>query len=506
MLTLRALLPTLGLLGAVGPALALPPDGLPVPSALEPAVGFWQRIYTEVTVDEGIIHDTALPMRIVARVDVPRPPQWQARREAITRALDRHRRALRALAEASMQPANARQAALRARLPGAMDAAAARVLADRLRFQGGLRERFRDGLVRSGRWQAHIRAALAEHGVPAALAALPHVESSFNPRARSHAGAAGLWQFTAGTGRRFLRIDPLVDERLDPWRSSRAAAALLAHNHAEIGSWPLAITAYNHGLNGMRRAVEALGSQDYMAIRRDYEGARFGFSSKNFYPALIAAARVDRQAGQHFPGLRRDSAVAVVRVELPHYTPLNTLRDGLDIDRATLLRLNPALGPSIRDARKFIPRGYGLVLPRSDQRDWARAVAQLPGDRLYRDQRPSRTHRVDRGQTLSGIAARYGVGVSDLMATNGITDPRRLRAGQRLDLPIAGADPRVVGGRRYEVRPGDTLGGIAVRHDVGTDQLMRMNELEHPDRIRAGQQLIISQAASVAVVDMADEP
>jgi len=480
MLTLRRVMQMFLLLAGAGPVAAEAPGSLPVPAALEPAVAFWERIYTEVGVDEGVIHDTDGQMRIIARIDVPRPPQWAARRNAIADALAHHRAAL----EAEGSPA----------------------LAERLRFQGGLRQRFREGLERSGRWRPHIRAALAERGVPAALAALPHVESSFNPRARSHAGAAGLWQFTAGTGRRFLRIDPLIDERLDPWRSTTAAAALLAHNYAEIGHWPLAITAYNHGLNGMRRAVREVGSTQYMEIRETYEGARFGFSSKNFYPALIAAVRVDREAREHFPGLERDAAVEVMRVELPHYTPVDTLLAGLAVDRATLQRLNPALGPSVWDGRKFIPRGYGLVLPGADPLDWASAVARLPGDRLYQSQRPSQAHLVQAGQTLSGIAARYGVDVATLMAANGIGDPRHLRAGQRLDLPLAGGNPQPVGRRHYEVRPGDTLGAIAMRHDVGTDQLMRLNELDHPDRIQAGQQLIVSRTASVAVVDMADEP
>lgn len=480
MLTLRRILQTGLLLAGAGPAAAAPPASLPVPAALEPAIAFWERIYTDVGVGEGVIHDTDGQMRIIARIDVPRPPQWQLRRDAIEAALARHRKAL--------------------------TAAGSPALAERLRFQGGLRERFREGLIRSGRWRSHIRTALAERGVPVALAALPHVESSFNPRARSHAGAAGLWQFTAGTGRRFLRIDPLIDERLDPWRSTTAAAALLAENYAEIGHWPLAVTAYNYGLNGMRRAVRAVGSTQYMEIREHYEGARFGFSSKNFYPALIAAARVDEDARRYFPELEREAPASVMRVELPHYTPVDTLLTELAINRSTLQRLNPALGPSVWDGRKFIPRGYGLVLPQADQGDWAAAVARLPGDRLYQDQRPSQVHRVQAGQTLSGIATRYDVDVPTLMAANGITDPRRLRAGQRLDLPLAGSDPRRVGRRHYEVRPGDTLGGIAVRHDVGTDQLMRLNELDHPDRIQAGQQLIVSRAASVAVVDIADEP
>lgn len=507
MLTLRRTLQTVLLVGAIASVSAAEtPALLPVPEALEPAVGFWQKIYTEVSVDEGVIHETGPQMRIIARIEVPRPPHWQARRAAIREALDRHRDALNALANEDMQPANARHSALLARLPAGTDATAAREVAERLRFQGGLRQRFREGLVRSGRWRPHIREALARRGVPAELAALPHVESSFNPQARSHAGAAGLWQFTAGTGRRFLHIDPVVDERLDPWKSSTAAATLLARNYAELHRWPLAITAYNHGLNGMRRAVREVGSNRYIDIRQQYKGGRFGFASRHFYPAFIAAARIDEDAERYFADLQRDPPLQTVRIRLPHYTPVDTLLTDTPVERSVLQRLNPGLGPSVWDGRKFIPRGHGLVLPAKGGIDWANTIAGLPGDRIYHDQRPTREHAVTAGETLSAIAQRYDVDWQALMVANGIADPRRLRAGQRLDLPMAGSMPAAVGGHHYEVRPGETLGAIARRHDVDIEQLVRLNELDDPDRIQAGHRLRVMRSASVAVVDMTDEP
>ena len=99
-----------------------------------------------------------------------------------------------------------------------------------IRFQLGQADRFRAGLVRSGAWVGHIADALANLGLPPEIAALPHVESSFNPAAYSKVGAAGLWQFMRSTGRRYMRIDSVVDERLDPFRSIEAAAQLLAYN------------------------------------------------------------------------------------------------------------------------------------------------------------------------------------------------------------------------------------------------------------------------------------
>ena len=137
---------------------------------------------------------------------------------------------------------------------------------------------------------------LARLGLPPELAALPHVESSFDPTAYSKVGAAGLWQFMRSTGRRFLRIDSTVDERLDPFRETEAAAQLLSYNYRLLGSWPLAITAYNHGAEGMRRARDELGTDDIARIVHDYHSPSFGFASRNFYVSFLAA--LDGLAGR----------------------------------------------------------------------------------------------------------------------------------------------------------------------------------------------------------------
>ncbi len=117
-------------------------------------------------------------------------------------------------------------------------------------------------------------------GLPAQLAYLPLVESSFNIRARSGAGAVGMWQFIPETGKKFMRIDDKVDERRDPMASTRAAARLLNENYRILGSWPLAITAYNHGTEGIFRAIESVGSRDLVELIRHYRSPTFGFGNR----------------------------------------------------------------------------------------------------------------------------------------------------------------------------------------------------------------------------------
>ena len=141
--------------------------------------------------------------------------------------------------------------------PEATTNAELRAAAQRLRFQLGQADRFRAGLVRSGAYKPYIHEAFVKQGLPRELGALPHVESSFDPTAYSKVGAAGMWQFMRSTGVRYMRIDHIVDERRDPFLATDAAVRLLADNYSVLQSWPLALTAYNHGVSGMRRATHA---------------------------------------------------------------------------------------------------------------------------------------------------------------------------------------------------------------------------------------------------------
>ena len=123
-----------------------------------------------------------------------------------------------------------------------------------IRAQLGQKDRFREGIERSGLYNIKIKRIFEKFNLPEALSVLPHVESSFQIGAYSSAGAAGIWQFTRGTGRLFMRVGYDVDERRDPILATYGAAKLLKKNFESVGSWPLAITAYNHGLQGIKRA------------------------------------------------------------------------------------------------------------------------------------------------------------------------------------------------------------------------------------------------------------
>ena len=203
------------------------------PPELQRDVDFWIHIYTVVTTRQGVLHDERNLGIVYTTIDLPDAAAATSRRAVISNARDRIVAALReAAAAVGSGAAPASPEAQRMLTLWGADASRARLLeaAEWVRFQLGQADRFREGLERSGRWESHIARTFAELGLPPELAALPHVESSFTPTAYSKVGASGLWQFMRSTGRLYMRVDDTVDERLDPFRSTEAAAQLLANN------------------------------------------------------------------------------------------------------------------------------------------------------------------------------------------------------------------------------------------------------------------------------------
>jgi membrane-bound lytic murein transglycosylase D len=426
----------------------------PRPSELEPAIRFWTRVYTEVDTNGGFIHDDRNLDVVYQVIHFPPDLSEGARRQRIEEAKRHYRQVLRALAGSKRDALSEEERRVLALWPKDVDSKTLRTAAYHLRFQLGQADRFRAGLIRSGAWEAYIEKTLSNMGLPAELVALPHVESSYNPLAYSRAGAAGLWQLTRSTGRRYLRVDGTIDERLDPYVATVAAARLLEHNHDVTGTWPLAITAYNHGVAGIRRAIQTLGTHDIETIDREYDSRTFGFSSRNFYPAFLAALDVHFNADRYFGALQRDEPIQSELVEVPAFMTVNTLQRALGIDRAVLQQSNLALQPAVWRGSRFIPRGYRLRVPVGLTQQPAQiALARVAQSERHAAQRSDGSYIVEPGNTLSEIALRFNVSVEALMYANGLDDPRWIRAGQILHLPtheagrtevVASATPKPV--------------------------------------------------------------
>lgn len=485
------------LLACIGSVPALASKALPRPAGLEPDIGFWRLVFTDVSSTQVVVHDNRYLGIVYEKFDIPAGATDSTRRRMMDAATAKYEGILKRLATGQRSGLASEEARVLALWSGRASNDSLRAAAGRVRTQQGLADRFQQGLVRSGRWKEHIQLNLREAGVPESLAALPHVESSFDPGARSFVGAAGLWQFTAGTGRNYMRIDQVVDERRDPFLSSEAAARLLRSNYQSLQSWPLAITAYNHGAGGMRRAVREMGTSDIESIVRNYQGPSFGFASRNFYVSFLAADEVDRNPQKFFGDIQSEPAERGMTIVLADHMRTDTLERTLGVSRETLRSYNPALLAPVWSGGKAVPRGFSLRVPEGavDAQAVARLAAADPAAERERARKAglagSARHQVRSGETLSGIAQRYGTSASRLAELNNLSRKNLIRVGQVLKLP---GDARAVAGgdksaSTYVVRRGDSLGSIARRTGVTQRQLMAINALDNPHRIYPGQRL-----------------
>jgi len=416
------------------------------PPELERDVRFWIRVYTEVTTEQGLLHDD-WNLGLVYEVLRFDPATSLSQRErGVAEAKAHYAALLRRFAAGETDDLTAHERRILhafgedARSPDFIDAIG------RIRFQLGQADRFHEGLIRAESWEAHIARVLEQHGVPKEIAALPHVESSFNPAAYSKVGAAGLWQFMPSTAKRFMRVDSLVDERLDPYTATEAAANLMLYNYRLLGTWPLAVTAYNHGPGGLRRAQEQLGTSDIAVIVKHYQSATFGFASRNFYVSFLAALEVDRNAERYFGPITQLPDTQNTPLELPDYIAISDLAKAFNVDMGALKVLNPALRPPIWNGTRLAPRGYALRVPgRLPETEIAAAWARLPPTERYVAQRNDGSHRVRRGETLAGIAAASGVGLARLQAANGWSGAHTIERGQVLRIPMPASRAEVGG-------------------------------------------------------------
>ena len=306
-------------------------DLFPRPAELEPAVKFWTRVYTEISTSEGFVHDS-LRMDIVYQTVRASDDQGsRERRRRIERAQDLTRNILTKLASGERQGLNNEEERILKLFPEGTSNAEFRAAAGRLRFQLGQSDRFRAGLVRSGTWKPYIREVLAKRGLPLELAALPHVESSFDPTGYSKVGAAGMWQFMRSTGVRYMRIDHIVDERRDPFLSSDAAARLLADNYSVIQS----VAARVDGLQPRPRryapcgaAAEDLRHRD---DRREVPEPLVRLRVAELLHGFSCGLEIDSNPERYFSNLKIDPPSDTATITVPAFMTVDTLADALNL-------------------------------------------------------------------------------------------------------------------------------------------------------------------------------
>ncbi|MCO4768449.1 MAG: LysM peptidoglycan-binding domain-containing protein [Deltaproteobacteria bacterium] len=342
-------------------------------------------------------------------------------------------------------------------------------------------------LGRKARYEPLIRTELAKAGLPQDLLYQSMIESGFNPYATSRAAAVGVWQFMPRTGRYYgLKLDYWVDERRDPVLATDAAIRYLTYLYKMFGNWELATSAYNAGEGKVGKAIRMYGTRDFWKLssaERNYLKPE----TKHYVPKMMAAAIVCKYADRY--GLlaeiedeHRLPAWDYDRVQVEEATDLAAVAKVLGIETEDLVFMNPHL------KRGFTPPGfenYELNVPRGEAESFAKKWEKVPKDERITFVR----HKVRRGQTLGAIASKYGVPTTAIASLNKISDPRKLRIGQTLTIPVkaAGLSDRTI---THVVSRGDTLGAIASRYGVSVGHLKQQNSLTS-DTISVGQRITV---------------
>ena len=469
------------------------------PSGLVDQVNFWKKIYSEYTTQHAVIHDMNDLAIVYEVVDFGKN---HLRRRAKERKLDKvkakYRKILRKIAKTKNKSKLKGEELRVYHLVKKNHYKASR----RIRGQWGLKDRFKEGIERSGLYMDEIKRILRKYNLPEELSVLPHVESSFQLKAYSSAGAAGIWQFTRSTGRLFMRVGYNVDERRDPILATHAAAKLLKKNFEVVSSWPLAITAYNHGLRGMQRAQKRHGT-DIVKIIDKYKSRTFGFASRNFYSEFLAALHVVNNQNKYFPFLNIKKPLRRVSFRLPNYININTAVNYFGMTREEIAETNPSLRRPVLIGEKRIPKGYFFQAPASKIKNLRSNYNKIPKKALYSRQLRSKFYTVRRGDTLSGLALRFRTSVRSLRANNTIRRGNRIYIGQVLQLPKGKSKPSIRYANyapknytlvSYRIRKHDNLSKIAKRFNTNTRFLAKINHIKNPNSLYPGQRIKIPKS------------
>lgn len=348
-------------------------------------------------------------------------------------------------------------------------------------------------IQRSTRYGAMIDRELANARLPRDLRCVAMAESGFDPTVRSYAGAAGMWQFVPRTGEQYgLTRTHWVDQRNDPIRSTRAAAGYLSDLHRRLGSWELALAAYNMGYGAMARSIRKYNTNDFWALARLESG--LPFETTVYVSKILACAIVMRNPERFgFAELTRDTPIEIEEVTVSGGVQLSTLARAAGMRTQDLSALNPEL------LRGRTPPGaeYAVRIPRDRMETFARAWARVrPRDHTFG------THVVRFGESLSDVAWAYRTTEEALRELNELADPSDVTAGLALVVPAGTPRQRSSSARRevvsvpatvievpgrrrvfYPVGGGESLDDVATFFDVSVDDIRRWNALDPQARL-----------------------
>lgn len=386
-------------------------------------------------------------------------------------------------------------------------------------FQGRGSGTMRKWLGRSTRYIPMMKQVLREEGLPEDLIYLSMIESGFNPKAKSHAKAVGPWQFMKGTGQRYgLRVDYWVDERRDFRKSTFAAAKYLKELHQIFGSWYLAAAGYNAGEGKVLLAIRRDRSRNFWELARKKKN--FRAETRNYVPKIIAAALVSKNPNSYgFSEVEFEEPLTWSTVRVPSGVDLKSVAKIIDADPEYLHLLNSELRRAITPPG---PAGYELRVPPDKKEILVANLDKLEAKKIGNFVE----HNLRPGESLGSLARKYDTTVSTLQELNQITNPRRLRVGQEILIPVGGSDmtdgPRrkrstrtnirstsyasqpeksqtvsEIGPGQHRVQEGESLWTISQKYKVSVDAIKRANNLRSHRNLQVGAILQIPQNSNL---------
>ncbi|MFT3921075.1 MAG: transglycosylase SLT domain-containing protein [Myxococcales bacterium] len=341
-------------------------------------------------------------------------------------------------------------------------------------------------LKRVERYGPMIRRVLAEHSLPQDLQFVAMIESGYDPLAHSAQDALGVWQFVKQAGQHYgLRVDHWTDERMDPERSTEAAALFLRDLYDRFGTWELAFAAYNMGYGALLRAVRKYNTNDYWVL--SHLEAGLPFETALYVSKITAMAIVANNPERFgFGGLSLEPSIELAKIDVPEGTPLRPIASAAGVDVELLKTLNPHL------KKGKVPPGEPRVqvyVPRASYDQFAKRWSK------NHEPRQQVGYTVRFGETLEDVARRFSINPARLRDINDLKADAEVRAGFPLLVPAV-TEVRTMGSDRpvasvpaktfsypdrrqvfYRVAGQDTPGALARFFDVSVDELTAWNNL-----------------------------
>jgi len=409
----------------------------PIPKSLEANITFWKKIYTEISLKQGVLHDKDYPLLIYKIIELPNENEFTTSR-FIEHEKQNIINKIKNISEKPFEELSSDERYILDLIKKYAPYDSINKAAERIRFQRGQKERFKEGLERSTAYLDTIRSILRDYGLPQKLVYMPHVESSFDLNAYSRVGAAGIWQIMRFTGKKLLKIDYLVDERRDPIFSTHAAAKYLKFAYEQLKTWPLAITSYNHGINGIKKAIETVGTYDIEKIIQNYSSPSFQFSSKNFYACFLAACEIAEHPDYYFVNLNFSPKFKAKSFILPSFMQASVICRYLNISQETLMEYNPSLRPVVFNQHRHIPQGFEIRIPvECNIPHPEKILASVPDSLKSIKEEQIAYYTIQRGDNLISIASRFNVPLKELLQENNINHNSKIYAGQILRIPTS---------------------------------------------------------------------